>query len=137
VGKGDDEHRRVYRLSEELLTRVKRFQTKSGFKYEVDAVRRLLDEALRLRDTAGDILDRLDARFQRERNLRTLAQQHLAGHPLVINLEIDDHQVIFTLRNGEHGSISSSGELGHADQDDHDALSYYKRPAALPSAKKG
>lgn len=122
----DEDHRRVYWISDELLTRLRSFQKRSGFKHEAEAVRVLLNEALQLRDTASDILGRLDACFQSERNLRTLAQRMLAGHPLVTNLEIDDHQVVFTLRNGERGSINNGGELAHSSGPE--TLTFYSPP---------
>jgi hypothetical protein len=107
--------RKVYLLPAELAERIKAYQTAQGIVSEVEAVRRLLDSALQMRDTAKDILFKLSARFEEEKDFRELAKSVLAGHALVTEIYLDDNDLTFRIRSGDYGSISSSGTLAAGD----------------------
>lgn len=103
--------RRVYVLPAELVDRLKGYQTRNGITSEVEAVRRLLDTALQMRDTVTDILNKLSDRFNEEKELRMLARDVLAGHILVKEVRFDDKAVAFRVADGELGRIDHEGKI--------------------------
>ncbi len=112
--------RRVYVLPTEQLERIRAYQADNGISSEVEAVRRLLDVSLQLRDTVPDLLRKLKSRFSDERDLRVLARDILALHPLVINVRFDDRAVSFSFADEDHGRIDTLGQTyrsgtGHSD----------------------
>src|ERR1700681_1721560 len=70
----EEMERRVYVLPVEQLERLRAYQSRNGISSEVEAVRRLLDAALQMRDTVPDILRKLKSRFANEKDLRVLAR---------------------------------------------------------------
>ena len=85
----DGTERRVYNLPGNLLVRLRAYQTGQGINSEAEAVRRLLDSALQMRDSASDILIMLDNRFSSERDLRVLASEILTRHSLVTEINFE------------------------------------------------
>ncbi|QOF94197.1 hypothetical protein IFJ82_09555 [Novacetimonas hansenii] len=103
--------RRVHVLPVELLERVRTYQTDNNIPSEVEAVRRLLSEALQARDTIDDIMKQVRAYFRQDRDLRAMAKEVLSGHILVNRIVINDADVEFGLRNGDAGSIRNDGSM--------------------------
>jgi hypothetical protein len=107
--------RRVYVLPSEQLERIRAYQNSSGIGSEVEAVRRLLDSALQMRDTPQDILRKLKSRYADEKDLRVLARDILAAHALVESVHFADDGVWFCLKGDVRGKISADGTtyIGH------------------------
>lgn len=103
--------RRIHVLPIELLDRIRAYQSENNIPSEVEAVRRLLSEALQARDTIDDIMKQVRAYFRQDRDLRTLAREVLSGHILVNRIDIEDSEVRFGMRNGDAGSIRRDGSM--------------------------
>ena len=109
--------RRVYVLPTELVDRVAEYQRHVGLASEVEAVRRLLDEALKSRDQLRDIADRFISKFKETRSLREAARDVLTGHPLVKNIEFNDEGVKVSLSTGEDAQFDSIAKATLWDKD--------------------
>lgn len=106
--------RRVYVLPKELLDRLRAYMTRNGIAAEVEAVRRLLDTALQMRDSTTDILATLKAKFAEEKDLRLLARDVLAAHVLVREVHYEDDAIAFCLSGDEYnryGRIDGAGRI--------------------------
>jgi hypothetical protein len=107
--------RRVYLLPSDLVDRVVRYQTERGMKSEVEAVRRLIDEALKMRDDDEDIMGRFLTALHENRDLNDAAREVLVGHPLVT--EIKFHESIIELMIKGFGRFRSD-YLGNIEKQD-------------------
>jgi hypothetical protein len=116
----EENERRVYVLPVEQLERVRAYQSANGIGSEVEAVRRLLDAALQMRDTVRDVLKILKSRYAAEKDLRVLARDILAGHALIRSVHYDDDAVYFFFSNGEGGKIDSGGATYVGDAREHE-----------------
>lgn len=96
--------RRVYVLPTELVDRIVAFQNEKGLPSEVEAARRLLDEALKTRDTDETIIKRFLSRLKDIRIPSEVAKDVLVGHPLVTNIQFARDSVIFDLKG--YGTFS-------------------------------
>ncbi|RUT26842.1 hypothetical protein C0V97_03955 [Asaia sp. W19] len=103
--------RRIHVLPVELLDRVRSYQTDNGIASEVEAVRRLLSEALQARDTIDDLMKQVRAQFKKDRDFRTLARDVLSSHILVKKIEIGDNELQFTMRSDDAGKVSRRGDM--------------------------
>jgi hypothetical protein len=103
--------RRVYVLPDELVGRISAFQRDTGLPSETEAARRLLDEALKRRDTHESIIDRFLNRFKEIRILSDVAKEVLAGHPLVSTIRFEDDAIDFRLINGCKITIKNDGAV--------------------------
>lgn len=110
--------RRIHVLPVDLLERVRAYQAANAIPSEVEAVRRLLSEALQARDTIDDIMKQVQTAFKAERDLRAIARDILSGHILVSRIDISDGNVTFALRNGDAGTIGHNGEMKTGSVDD-------------------
>lgn len=132
----DATERRVHVLPTELLERIRAYQTASGIPSEVEAVRRLLDSALQMRDSVTDILDRVSVKYKDEMDFRVLARDVLVSHILVQDISISDFTLEFKLKNGARGSIDGFGSMQVA-RSEGDLLEEYpftKKARAAPTA---
>ncbi|WP_029606234.1 hypothetical protein [Kozakia baliensis] len=103
--------RRIHVLPVELLERVRSYQNDNGIASEVEAVRRLLSEALQARDSIDDLMKQVRAQFKKDRDFRTMARDVLSGHILVKRIEIADTDLKFIMRSGEAGKIDRQGRM--------------------------
>lgn len=103
--------RRIHVLPIELLDRIRAYQSENNIPSEVEAVRRLLSEALQARDTIDDLMKQVRAYFRQDRDLRAMAKDVLSGHILVNRIDIADNEVRFGMRNGDAGSIKRDGSM--------------------------
>ena len=87
--------RRVYHLPLDLLERLRAYQSEQKIPSEVEAVRRLLNIALEMRDTVETILKQLQVRFVEEGDVRLLASEILPRHSLVTEVRFEDESVCF------------------------------------------
>lgn len=103
--------RRVYDLPIELVDRITAFQKAKRLPSEVEAVRRLLDEALLTRDGVADIVNRLQERLKLDGMVTSVAKDVLVGHPLVSSLSFVGNECVeFRLRSGELMRIWDNGK---------------------------
>ena len=119
--------RRVYVLPNDLVDRITDFQTEMGIQSEVEAVRRLLDEALMRRDDWRSITRRFKDRLQETRVLSDIAKDVLVGHPLVQSVGFEPNLVRFNLTTGETVEITSRGSVS-AKQDYGPELEFEPKP---------
>ena len=114
----DATQRRVYVLPTELVERIIAFQNEIGLASEVEAARRLLDEALKQRDTVLTIVGRLVAQFKTVRSLREAAREVLVDHPLVTKLAFDPLALTFALADGHSVEVDAKGTAAIKDEFD-------------------
>lgn len=87
--------RRVYDLPQELVDRILEFQRDRGLPSEVEAARRLLDQALKARDTEEALVGRYYAALNASGDPTEAAKVVLVGHPLVRSLRFHDESIEF------------------------------------------
>lgn len=109
VEKKDGSQRRVYSLPTELVDRIVQFQNEKGFSSEVEAVRRLLDEALLHRDDKEAIIRRFVSKLQNVKIPSEVAKDVLVGHPLIKEISFDKDTVSFTIKDGWQVKIDAKG----------------------------
>lgn len=102
--------RRVYVLPVELVERVRQYQKDNLIASEVEAVRRLLDTALHLRDDVHSLLQKMKTKYKAEKDIRVISRDVLALHPLIESIKISDGSIEFTMKNGGMGSFATDGE---------------------------
>jgi hypothetical protein len=106
----DKPQRRVYVLPAELVDRIVEFQQKMGIGSEVEAARRLLDEALKHRDDARAITNRFQARLKETKIMSDITRDVLIGHPLLSSVSMDQSNMIkFSLKTGDRVVIYDNG----------------------------
>ena len=102
--------RRVYVLPAEMVDRISAFQKDRRLPSEVEAVRRLLNEALIQRDTPDLIIQRIRDRIAAGSVLSSVAAEVLMGHPLVITIDQEREDAIgFTMRDGRTFQVFNDG----------------------------
>jgi hypothetical protein len=116
---GDKEHtqRRVYVLPSELVERILAYQAEMGLQSEVEAARKLLDEALKSRDTWRTIARRFKDRLTETKVLTDIAKDVLIGHPLITAVRFQTDSIEFDLKSGEHITIHDVGIIEAVDRD--------------------
>ncbi len=100
--------RRVYVLPNDLVDRIVDFQKSQRLSSEVEAARRLLDEALMRRDDIYTIYDRCDRMLNKNVFIPDIVRAVLVGHPLVQSVNFEGDAVNFCLINGDNGRLSRS-----------------------------
>ena len=116
--------RRVYVLPHDLVERIVEYQNEMGIASEVEAARRLLDEALMRRDDWRSIAKRFKERLTETRVLTDIAKDVLIGHPLVSKVAFKTNSVEFSLSTDENVEINKSGEV--TAQDEHGRYMEYE-----------
>lgn len=101
--------RRVYVLPQELVDRIVAFQEEKGYSSEVEAARKLLDEALKSRDDESRIIRRFQERLQSLRMPAEVAKDVLVGHPLISDISFGADHVDFSVKGHGKYRIKSSG----------------------------
>ena len=96
-----DGQRRVYVLPNELYERIVKFQEDKGYPSEVEAVRRLLDEALKSRDDIHMIVSRFLDRLKVNKIAHEVAKDVLVGHPLVKEISFDGEAIMFRVKGDD------------------------------------
>jgi hypothetical protein len=109
--------RRVYALPQDLVDRIVEFQREKGYPSEVEAVRRLLDEALKYRDTTDKIVSRFMSRLRSMRITSEVAKDVLVAHPLISTLSFGQDHVSFAMKDRLYEvTIYDSGAVSVAKQ---------------------
>jgi len=106
-----EKERRVYALPGELVERIVEFQREKGYPSEVEAVRRLLDDALKSRDTLARLISRFMTRMGSLRSTVEVAKDVLVGHPLVKSMSFDEDAVNFEMKDGWEAKINDKGDV--------------------------
>lgn len=101
--------RRVYVLTADIAERLSAYQAAMGFKTEVDAVRRLLDDALKARDTPRLIAERMRLKLRDVPVIGEVARDVVAGHPLVMSISFEPDSVSFVLKDGTTVTVKANG----------------------------
>jgi len=117
--------RRIHVLPVELLERVRAYQAANAIPSEVEAVRRLLSEALQARDSINDIMNQIKNYWYSSRDLRSISRDVLSSHILVSKIEINDDDLCFALKGGSAGKVTKSGEMYTGREDEQGYLSYW------------
>lgn len=112
----DKTQRRVYVLPTELVDRIVAYQHQVGLSSEVEAARRLLDDALKQRDTFLTITTKFIEKRNETKSFRDAARDTLADHPLVTNIQFHEDGIRFALKNGMSVLIDSWGSATVYDQ---------------------
>lgn len=120
--------RRVYVLPNDLVERIVAYQEAMGISSEVEAARRLLDEALMRRDDWRSITRRFKEKLAETRVLSDIAKDVLIGHPLVNSVHFETALVRFTLTSGETVEVNSAGGVSATDNYNNDLEFEPKRP---------
>jgi hypothetical protein len=108
--------RRVYVLPAELVERIVAFQNEVGLTSEVEAARRLLDGALKSRDTYSTLITRFRSRLTETRIPAEIAKDVLVGHPLVDRISFRDDRIEFVMKDSIEVTIWTDGKY-HVEQD--------------------
>lgn len=108
--------RRVYVLPVELVNRIVAFQQEKGYPSEVEAARKLLDEALKSRDDEFRIIKRFQERLQSLRMPAEVAKDVLVGHPLITDISFGADHVDFSVKDRGKFRITSNGSVSEYDE---------------------
>lgn len=108
--------RRVYVLPTELVDRITAFQQDMGLQSEVEAARKLLDEALKRRDDWRAITRRFQEKLKETRMLTDIAGEVLVGHPLVEGITFGANHITFKLITGETVTVNKDGTSSAMDE---------------------
>jgi hypothetical protein len=103
--------RRVYVLPTDLVERILSFQRDKGLPSEVEAVRRLLDEALLQRDSANNVIERLQSKFRTTKILPDLAKEILVGHPLITEIQFGANHIDFAMKGHGRFQMRENGKI--------------------------
>jgi hypothetical protein len=109
VAEREETVRKVFVLPTELVDRIHEYRLENGIDSEVEAVRRLLDGALLHRDNTKSILHKLLLKYRYEKDIRVLARDVLATHPLVESISYGPNSLGFTVRDNYQGFFSKEG----------------------------
>lgn len=130
---GSGNIRRVYALPVEMVDRITEFQKEKGLASEVEAVRRLLDEALKTRDDLDTIINRLLAKLGQTKIASEAARDVLVGHPLLESMSFPDGAVSFKLKNGQGATVYEYGGVTTSDGwSPHDRDNPYAGGVSIP-----
>ncbi|UKK92052.1 hypothetical protein L7D45_09025 [Brucella pseudogrignonensis] len=123
-----DQIRRVYVLPNELVDRITAFQAERGFSSEVEAVRKLLNDALQSKDTPEILLKRAMERMRIVRVTSEVAREILVGHPLVSEIKFENDDIDFWVKSAGHYKINYKGELFHDADSSGNGWEFIQRP---------
>lgn len=118
--------RKVYVLEQELADRIVEFQNSMGLASEAEAARRLLDEALKSRDTYKTLIGRLQAKLKQVRFLSDAATI-LLGHPQVTGMWFEKDFMTFKMANGYELKVWANGNY-RVEDDDNRLVEEYPQP---------
>lgn len=100
--------RRVYDLPHDLVDRIVDYQKNLGLSSEVEAVRRLLDETLKRRDTLEDIVGRFITISETTKDTSEAVRVVLVGHPLITMVQFNAGGISFGFANPDDPSSDAS-----------------------------
>ncbi|WP_058987834.1 toxin-antitoxin system HicB family antitoxin [Acetobacter senegalensis] len=120
-----------------MVWRVERFRSSNGLSSNEEAAKRLVKFALEERESTKDILEKLHASFQKERDLRLLAQNVIASHSATTNIKYGKDYVWFETKSDESGAIDKKGKLFFSEHgNEWDSSMDYYTPQPSETIKK-
>lgn len=135
----DKGQRRVYMLPSDLMERLTKYQHELGISSEAEAVRRLLDSALKSRDNPDKIIDRFLERLKEVRDLSEVAKDVLVGHPHIANIRFGTDTIDVKIKDGDEFQISLDGRVFIESGNGRDEWQEYRtetQKRALPPPKR-
>lgn len=103
--------RKVFMLPADLIDRITTFQREMGLPSEVEAVRRLLEDALRHRDGWWEITERFRQKLAEVRTLADATREVLVGHPSISSISLDRRKLTFSMMTGETIEAHPNGKI--------------------------
>lgn len=118
---GQVSKRRVYDLPVELVERITAFQQDKKLPSEVEAVRRLLDEALKYRDTPELLVERIKDRLRTSSLVHSIGNDVLREHPLVALIDQSEPDFVgFRLKDGRFFRVHADGHATQQSENNYD-----------------
>lgn len=116
VDEKDATQRRVYVLPTTLVTRIETFQKQRKIASEVEAVRQLLDEALKNRETPSDLAYQIYyALIQKSQTIDVL-KDLVIGHPVVESIKKEPDEWVVECKGGIKYSFGDDRTLYEHDR---------------------
>lgn len=109
--------RATYVLPAELIERINQYKNDVGIPSDDEAVRRLIDDALKHRDDLFMITGRLIEKLNSLKSLREAAGFVLANHPLVKSIAFDSGSLSFILDDDYSVDVTPKGVVTIYDKD--------------------
>ena len=109
--------RATYVLPADLVERINQYKNDIGIASDDEAVRRLIDDALKHRDDMFMITGRLLDKLHSLKSLREAAGYVLANHPLVKHISFDAGSLIFSLDDDYSLDVTPKGVVTIYDKD--------------------
>ena len=95
---------------------------------EAEAARRLIDEALKSKDTYKTLVERFREKLKDVPVLSEAAKDVIVGHPLVTKIEFMPDYIGFMLKDGFHASIRANGYWAAYDEYNNEVDRYPPAP---------
>lgn len=92
--------RKLVTLPPDLAERVERFRETSGATSESDALKMLIEDGLKLHDTAEDLFQRCETSTANRQGLAEIMNLVTADHPLVDRTILDSEALLVILKTG-------------------------------------
>lgn len=94
--------RKLVSLSAELAERVEKFQQESGAASESDALKMLIEDGLKIRDTPADLFQRCESATNSGQRIGDIVERLTSDHPLVHNTVVSaDGLSVYLKSDGE------------------------------------
>ncbi len=93
--------RKLVTLPLDIAERIVEFQKISGAPSESDALRILIEDGLKMRDTVDALFARLKAATERGQSIFELINHLAQGHPLIASTSIEPGQLVVYLKNSD------------------------------------
>ncbi|WP_019998853.1 hypothetical protein [Aureimonas ureilytica] len=117
--------RKIYLFPVSLVRRISAFQKREEIANESEAVRRLLDEALRVTESPVDLMYQCRMILERTNSLYAPVKEILVGHPNVESIVFNGDDFDVTFREGVTYSLLKSGAvMVQTENDDWEAVLY-------------
>ena len=96
----------------DVQMRLDKYQHDNNLKNKKETIFKLLNEALQSKDTIKDIMNHLYISYEKQKNLKVLAEEILLHHVLIKELTLSSDEIRFVCKNNlGHGTIKKTGEL--------------------------
>lgn len=108
----EDSEGRLTFLPIDVQMRLDKYQQDNNLKNKKETIFRLLNEALQSKDTIKDIMNYLYKSYEKQKNLKILAEEILLHHVLIKELTLSNDEIRFVCKNNlGDGVIKKTGEL--------------------------
>ncbi len=108
----EDSEGRLTFLPIDVQMRLDKYQQDNNLKNKKETIFRLLNEVLQSKDTIQDIMNHLYKSYEKQKNLKILAEEILLHHVLIEKLTLSNDEIRFLCKNNlGFGTIKKTGEL--------------------------